>query len=739
MPQQPEPPAAQTFPEALPPLRVALLGNPNTGKTTLFNRLTGLRQKVGNYPGITVERKTGTYVHGCRIHAIDDLPGTYSLAAASPDERVVIDALTGHLQGEPRPDAILCVLDATNLKRHLFLAFQAADLGIPMVMAINMMDAAEERGITVDCARLSQELGIPVVPVSAARDRGIDELKAAIWTAIGCQFRMLPTPWPTAVEAATDLLAAACPPGVVLDRPELRRILFDTNSAIPRRTGWPDETLRPALSTARQLLRQSGRNPSSIEAVLHHERINRLLAETLDETRSKPTAWQERLDAILTHRLWGSIAFAAAMVLLFAGLYSFAAIPMGWIEDAQGRLLDATAAWPWLTDKPMLSSLVSDGIIGGVGGVIIFLPQILILFLLLSILEDSGYLARGAYLADRLLRWSGLNGKSFVPLLSGFACAIPAAMATRTIEHPRARLATLLATPFMSCSARLPVYMLLIGALIEPRHGSVTSALVLMALYGLGLAVALPSAWALNKLVFKTRGEPLILELPPYRRPRVRDVTWRMWLAGKDFLGRAGTVIFCLSIIMWALSYFPRPESVARETAAAYWTATGATPGTATEGQLAELAQRTKAAYMEQSFLGQAGRAIQPLFAPAGFDWKITVAVLASFPAREVFVSTLGTLHNLGNDTDEQSDALRERLADDTWTEGPLAGTPVFTIPVALGIMVFFALCQQCLATLATIARESNWRWALASFAYMTLLAWLGSVACNQVGSLLTP
>jgi ferrous iron transport protein B len=413
-------------------------------------------------------------------------------------------------------------------------------------------------------------------------------------------------------------------------------------------------------------------------------------------------------------------------------------------------LIDAATTWmqefvgPFLAGTPALQSLVVDGIIAGVGGVIIFLPQILLLFLFIAILEDSGYLARAAFLMDKLFGWCGLNGKSFVPLLSGYACAIPGVMAARTLEDPKARLTTILMTPFMSCSARLPVYVLMIGAFVEPAYGPAVAGCTLFLMHFVGAAVAMPLAWFMNRCILKIKAQPFILEMPDYRIPTMRNILIRMWGRGREFIVRAGTVILAFSVIIWALLYFPRPPSVAEEARAAFLAAHASdsspdlleTELANPESELAaKLDHRTQGAYIEQSYLGRFGKAVQPIFDPAGFDWKITVGVLSSFPAREVIIATMGIIYNLGSDVDEGSDDLRSILTSEKWQSGPRAGQPVYTLPVVIALMVFFALCMQCGATVAVIAKELNWRWAIGSFVVMTGLAWLAAVVIYQVGS----
>ncbi len=705
-------------------LRVALVGNPNTGKTTLFNRLTGSRQKIGNYPGVTVEKKYGTWEHSGRTVMLVDLPGAYSLAASSPDERVALDFLTGHLTGEPKPDAVICVVDASNIVRNLFLASQVADLGLPLVIALNMADAAEKSGIHIDKALLARRLGVPVVRTVATKGDGIESLEKAVLHAVDQRSLMLQVPWPEAVDHAVKYLGAGLEKegAQSLEPGELRRILFDRQSAVLERAGWPaGSDKEPLLSASRDILTAAGIQPVSAEALLRYEHLGHLTADAVKFPETRRRTWTERIDTVLTHRVWGLAIFIAMMFVVFQSIYSWAGPFMTAIEDGMAWVQEAVS--PMLDAWPTLQSLVVDGVLGGAGGVLVFLPQILILFFFIALLEDTGYMARGAFLMDKMFGWCGLNGKSFVPMLSSYACAIPGILATRTIEDPKARLTTILVAPLMSCSARLPVYTLMIGAFIKPTYGATAAGFTLFAMHFVGLAVAVPVAWAMNKFVLRTRPLPFLLEMPSYRRPRLRDILWRMWERAREFLVRAGTVIVAMTIVIWALVYFPRPESVREHIAAQAGV------------ESAQVERRVDAAYIEQSYLARAGQAVQPLFAPAGFDWKITVGVLASFPAREVIIATLGTIYGIGSEVDEESGDLRSALKSDLWADGELAGRPVFTVPVALAIMVFFALCLQCGATIAVMAKESNWGWAVFAFGYMTALAWLGAVLTYQLGT----
>lgn len=726
--------------------RVFLVGNPNTGKSTLFNRLTGLRQRVGNYPGVTVERKTGTLRLGDREVEVVDLPGSYSLAAASPDERVVIDALSGRIKGLGAPDLVVCVVDATNIQRNLFLASQIADAGVPLIVALNLVDSARRSGLRIDAELLSKRLGVPVVPTVAVTGEGVEALRAAIGWAMEFPPRMTAIRWPACVGEAMGRLREALVPlsgGAVSDA-ELRRVLFDSEPVVLERLGVSREQAATVLGPARDVVRHAGFNPLAAEALLQYEHIGALLEGVVQAPERPRASKSESVDRVLTHRWWGLAIFSALMYLVFQSIYTWAVPAMGAIEVAKGWAQGLASGA--LAEFPMLESLVADGIVEGVGAMLIFLPQILILFFFIALIEDTGYMARAAFLMDRLFGWCGLNGKSFVPLLSSYACAVPGVLSARVIEDPKARLATILIAPLMSCSARLPVYVLMIGAFVEPRHGPFWAGVALFAMHFVGLLVALPVAALLNRFLLRTRPQPFLLEMPPYRVPRLRDILWRMAERGWEFVWRAGTVILAITVIIWAMLYFPRPPEVAEEARRAFAAEVAAERGMAREeamgmisggdGELdARLGARIAAAYVEQSLMGRLGRAVQPVFDLAGFDWKITVGVVASFPAREVIIATLGVIYSLGGDVDEASGDLRAAMAAERWAGGPRDGTPVFTLSVAFAIMVFFALCQQCGATVAAVAQETNWRWALFSFCYMTALAWIGAVVVYQIGT----
>jgi len=725
--------------------RVALIGNPNTGKSTLFNCLTGLRQKVGNYSGVTVQKKTGITLIGEERVEILDLPGTYSLAATSPDERVVVDALRGEVENLDRPDIALCIVDATNLQRNLFLAFQIGQLGLPMVLALNYWDTAQKRNIAIDLEELKKRLGIPIVPISASRAEGITELKDAMIQALDEKPKLISPTWPESIEEAISGVRSELsePVSARIDDAALMRGIFESDEEIFKRAGASDSETHEVLEISKKALFKGGLNPANVEAVLLYRHIKEHVEPCISARDSSRIAGSESIDSLLTHKVWGLIAFLALMYLVFQSVYSWAGPFMDLIDAGKSVVQDTVSNV--LSGWPMIESLVADGIIEGVGAVVIFLPQIMILFFFISLLEDTGYMSRAAFLMDKLFSWCGLSGKSFVPLLSSYACAIPGVMATRTIQDSKARLVTILVAPFMSCSARLPVYVLMIGAFIEPRYGAGVAGAVLFLMHFVGLLVAMPFAYLMNKYILKTPPQPFLLELPSYQIPKVRDVMLKMYSQGKEFVVNAGTVIFAITIIIWALLYFPRTESVEIETREAFvseivaqngWTEEFALESISEDEVLgAELDHKVSSAFIEQSWMGRIGKTLQPVFAGAGFDWKITVGVIASFPARVVIISTLGIIYSLGGDVDEEAGDLREAMASQKWQSGPKAGMPIFTIPVVIALMVFFALCQQCGATLAVIAQETSWRWAALSFGFMTILAWLASIGINQVGA----
>ena len=727
-------------------LTVALVGNPNAGKTTLFNALSGLRQRVGNYPGVTVEMKKGQFTaNGLTVDLID-LPGTYSLAARSPDEMVAVDLLLGRRPEEPRPDVVVSIVDATNLDRHLYLTTQLLDLGEPVVLAVNMVDAAAAQGITVDCGQLSRDLGIPVVPIQANRGIGLDVLTKTVLAAAeagtvphGPGF---PEPFEKEVSHLQNALADEVPGFLT------RRLLLDVGGYVEQwLVGRHGDELRRDLDAARARLAEAGCPVPAVEARTRFGWIRPMLAAAVRRPAVRPVTWTDRIDRVLTHKVWGTLVFLVVMFLVFQSIFFWAKPLMEAIDgarEAAGRLVEgAMPAGP-------LRGLLVDGIIKGVGSVVVFLPQILILFGFIAVLEDCGYMARAAFLMDRLMSKCGLSGKSFIPLLSSVACAVPGIMATRVIENRRDRLATILVAPLMSCSARLPVYILLIAAFLTEGFPGWLPGLVLFAMYLLGFTLAPLVALLLKRTLLKGETPVFVMELPAYKRPTARGVLRRVADAGWAFLRRAGSVILACMVLIWALLYFPNTDA----TGAKYEDRVAAAEerAEAAEEQIEQLKAagqdvpeeleeattepaRVRGEWTRNSVMGRVGRALEPVFEPLGWDWRIGMAAVASFPAREVIVGMLGMVYDVGDGDDDEHAGLQAAVKRE-WANDPIRGR--YGVPVALSVMVFIALCLQCASTLAVIRRETrSWGWPAFAFAYMTALAYLGALVTFQVGRLI--
>lgn len=710
--------------------QVALVGNPNTGKTTLFNQLCRTNRKTANYPGVTVERHSGGLpLPNLRADLID-LPGTYSLKADSYDEEVVVDSLMGRVSGLNRPDLVVVVLDAGNLRRNLYLYTQLAELGLPLVGALTMTDTLEAGGIQIDVAHLEKSLSIPIIDVSEGKADRRGALLRQIESSLLEQKPAVPArpTFPPALDTiAADLVQALADRSVSLA--EARNLLLYRGPVVESVLA-NDAAALAELERARERARAAGVSAPAVMAAARYRWIENIVAK-VERREDRGISISGRLDRIFTHRLLGPPIFAAIMYVVFASIYAWAAPLMEGIEGAFS--LAGSAVVAPLAEMPVLSSLIKDGIIGGVGSVVVFLPQIIFLFLFIALLEDSGYLARAALMMDRLLAWTGLNGRAFIPMLSSFACAVPGVMSARVMPDPRARLTTILIAPLMSCSARLPVYVLMIGAFIEPTAGALVAGLALFLMHGVGVVVALPIAFFLNRRVLRTPTVPFVLELPPYRTPHLRSVYYRVRDASMKFLVRSGTIIFALSVVIWSLTYFPRPPAIQTQIESKYAEQIQSArekDGTAAASLIAKRDSQIAATYLEQSYLGRAGHAIQPLFAPLGYDWKITVGILGAFPAREVIISTLGIIYSVGDPSEESTD-LRETMRREKRADG----TPVFTPLTAVSIMVFFALCCQCLSTVVTVQRETqSWKWAIFLFVYMTALAYVGSLLVYQGG-----
>lgn len=696
------------------PAIIALVGNPNTGKTALFNALTGFRRHVANYAGVTVDVGRGPIRGARRPLDLLDLPGTYSLAAASPDEMILCNALCGRLPGQPRPSAIVAIVDAANPTRNFYLVSQLLEVGLPVVVALNMMDLAEARGIEYDLPRLEGRLSVPVVPVVATRPATVEPLVRAVEECLDRSPGTARVELPPLLVTEAEQLRGAVEPSLTTG--EALRVLIDREGLAERQFAarGGDGAL---VVAGRERLSKAGIEPAAAEVQARYGWTNRVLSGVVTRRLVPDDTWTSRLDRIVTHRLAGLVLLLAVLYALFYAMYTLADPVMSRIEGVFTWIGTHVAA---ALGEGVIASVVVDGLISGVGSVVIFLPQILILFAFIAILEDCGYLSRAAFMVDRLMRPFGLSGRAFIPLLSSFACAVPAILGTRAIADRRERLITILIAPFMSCSARLPVYVLLIGALVPPLSwwgGWVRlDALTMLAMYLVGVVVAIPVAMLLNRTVLAGPPAVFMLELPSYKLPRLRAIHQRVYLAGRGFLYRAGSVILLVNMVVWALGYFPRSpatrSAIEQRASAANWSA-------------AEFDSRLAGAYLEDSYLGRVGKAIEPAIRPLSWDWRVGVGVVASFPAREVIIATLGTVLNLGAGAADEPETLKSAIRGMRWPESE---KPVFTLPVALSVMVFVALCAQCGATLAVIGKETgSWWWAAASFTGMTTLAYLAA------------
>ena len=740
---------------------VILTGNPNCGKTTVFNALTGLRARVGNYAGVTVERKEGKLVGSSKDNPIVvlDLPGTYSLSPQSLDEQIARDVLFHRLPDVPPADLVVVVVDASNLQRNLYFATQVIELGYPTLLALNMIDVAEENGHQIDARALSKQLGVPVIPLVASKGLGLPELRERILSVaadvrrltsktptqkqseppyVGCyqKFATLPASFAKEVDALSVSLAQTFPETKYQAETEATLILGDERFLSSSANHYPDR-IRSEISSARDRLEKAGVDWRSAAIEARYARISQIQLAVTTETSPEAETASDKLDRVLTHKFWGLLIFLLIMTAMFQSIFSFAEWPMKGLEAGVkwvGGLVGG-----WMGPGPLRSLLV-DGVIAGVGAVIVFLPQICLLFLFIGLLEDTGYMARAAFLMDRLMSKVGLHGKSFIPMLSSFACAIPGIMATRTIESPKDRLVTILVAPLMSCSARLPVYTVLIAACIPDKSvfGFLKlSGLTMLSMYLLGIVVALAMAWLFKKTLLKGPTPLLIMELPPYKRPLAKVVLRHMWDRAWLFIRRAGTVILGISILLWFLASYPKDPEIDRtyQTQRQQVQAQQLAPNQM-EAKLAEIDKTEAGVKLRQSYAGRFGHMIEPAIKPLGFDWQIGIGIVASFAAREVFVSTMSLVYNVGELDD--SDEGTKTLADVMKTQRYPNGTPVYTTLVGITLMVFYVFALQCVSTVAIVRRETNsWKWPVFQWAYMGALAWFLAFITYQGGRLL--
>ncbi len=697
---------------------LALLGNPNCGKSSVFNHLTGLRQKVGNFPGVTVDKKVGkTTLPNQQEITLIDFPGTYSFYPTSIDERIVVQALSNP-QDENYPDGVLYIADVTKLEKHLLLLTQLRDLGLPILLALNMADVAEKEGLQVDAGRLSQSLELPVVKISGRTGQGLEQLKLELQKMAGEDsthsvskpfFRM------TDVERNTARAAKEIVPNANTYQGLLVAHHYDWLPFL-------SDAQRKLIADVAQQNNFHSLRAQVDETMKRFDKFTPMVRAVVQEQGSEERRFTDRLDNVLTHRVFGPIIFFTLMLLVFQAIFAWASYPMDLIESFfgyTGELVKTYIPDGWF------SSLLTDGIIAGLGGILVFIPQIAILFFLISLLEEVGYMARAAYMFDNVMRSFGLNGRSIVALVSGGACAIPAIMSTRTIGNWKERLITILVTPFISCSARIPVYTVLIGFVVPPRTVAGIfnmQGLAFMGLYLLGIVGALLAAW-IFKLILNTKERSfLMLELPEYRKPVMRNVGLTVWEKVKSFVIEAGQIILAISIVLWFLaSYGPSQEmEQAREEALATAEAQNL-DDTETQNLIA-------ARQIEASYAGHIGKAIEPAIEPLGYDWKIGIALITSFAAREVFVGTMATIYSIGSEGDEYS--VRDRMAKE---RNPVTGERVYTLATSLSLLLFYVFAMQCMSTLAVVKRETkSWKWPTIQFFFMTALAYLSALLAYQ-------
>ncbi len=694
-------------------LKVALVGNPNTGKSTLFNVLTGLNQKVGNFPGVTVDKKTGfcTLTDGRRAEIID-LPGTYSLYPKSKDESIVFSVLADRANAH-NPDLVIAILDASNLKRNLLLYTQVADLKVPVIVALNMMDMARKSGLEINVDLLSKKLGVPVVPISACKAEGIDALKEAIGFAN-----------PVALQEDTIDIAQLAPQLINSIREE---ILVDSDYYALQLAHQHEylQFLSPQQNDRIESLEQEysfhSQKSQATETIARYNFINDVLFDVVKrkEHFAEEESYSNKIDRILTHKIFGFVIFFAILMFIFQAIFTWSAYPMTLIEDLFTWL--STTLHQILPAGP-LTSLLLDGVVAGLSGVLVFIPQIAILFAFISILEDTGYMSRVTFMMDRIMRKVGLNGKSVVPLIGGFACAVPSIMSTRTIENWKDRMITIMVTPLITCSARLPVYTLLISLVVPNRNVwwlFNLQGLAMMSMYLFSVVSAVVVAFVF-KLILKSRERGyFIMELPVYRMPRWKNVGLTMYERSKTFVVQAGKVIIAVSIILWVMASYG-PGNRMAQIEHKYSNASFTRQKSATE--LEHLKATDK---LENSYAGILGHAIEPAIRPLGFDWKIGIALITSFAAREVFVGTMATIYSVDGNADKL-DSVMDKMKH---AKNPETGLPVFTFAVAMSLMMFYAFAMQCASTVAVVYRETKeWKWPVIQFAYMTVLAYAASL-----------
>ncbi len=707
-------------------INVALVGNPNCGKTSFFNHATGMREKVGNYSGVTVDSKVGYFKYKDYTIALADLPGTYSLTEYTPEELYVRQYIM-----EQHPDIVLNIADASNLERNLFLTTQLIDMNVPMVMALNMYDELEKNGDKLDIATLSELFGFPIVPTVSSRGTGIEEVMARIvdvYENLEEHTKHVHINYGVDLERAIDIIKEDMRVHLDLSGAYSTRYLaiemLAGDKVITELVGKFDDDGSVAKVAAEQravIEKRYNEDAATIVSGAKYGFVRGALLETFKQgkDRSKQPAYS--VDKILTNRWLGFPILIFFLWFMFQMTFTLGAYPQAWLESFFGWLGEVTTR---VLPDGIVKDLLVDGIIAGVGGVCSFLPNILILFFFISVLEDTGYMARAAFIMDKLMHRMGLHGKSFIPYIIGFGCSVPAIMATRTLENRKDRILTIITVPFMSCSARLPVYLLLISAFFTKHQG-----LILTSIYLLGIVMAVVTSLIVKKAAFKHERDQFVMELPPYRIPTFRNAVIHMWDKSVQYLKKMGTVILVATVIIWALEYFPQ-HSPAIDAYTAQIEQVEA-DGTLDEGvkaeRVAQLELDRSACQIENSYIGRFGKFVAPVFRPLGFDWQMGVSLITGFAAKEIVVSSMGVLYHSDAEADENSSALQKSLQTHTWSSGPDIGKPVFTPWVAFGYMVFILLYFPCVAALTAVKRESNGKWMLFTAVYTTTVAWLAA------------
>ena len=718
-------------------INVALVGNPNCGKTTLYNFASGSHERVGNYSGVTVDAKEATLRRGSYRFNIVDLPGTYSITEYSPEELYVRMHIT-----EKMPDIVVNVVDASNLERNLFLTTQLIDMNIKVVIALNMYDELEKRGAKFDYNALGKMMGIPIVPTVASKGKGIDELfdrLIEVYEDRDPSVRHIHINYGKEIEGAIAVIQKEIRLNPeITDKLSSRyvaiKLLETDNTTLSQLHKLSNiEQIRTTTSSEiEKLEKEYGEKSETIITDAKYGFIDGALKETFKEKPKEKRDRKRELDDMLTHKYLGFPIFLFFMYFMFQATFTLGSYPMDWI-DAGVSMLGSTLQ----NNMPegALRDLVVDGIIGGVGGVIIFLPNILILFFFISLMEDTGYMARASFIMDKLMHKIGLHGKSFIPLVMGFGCNVPAIMATRTLDNKKDRILTMIITPFMSCSARLPVYVLLISAFFPSYQG-----LVLFSIYLIGITLAVLVALVMKKVMFAKKDVPFVMELPPYRIPTMKSATIHMWHKGVQYLKKMGNVILVASILIWALGYFPRNVvfSTNYDSQIQSIESNSLIVKADKDIQIAGIQLKKEAERQEKSYIGQLGHAIEPVIAPLGYDWKMGVSILTGLAAKEIVVSTMGILYQAGSDAGEQSSTLKKNLIQQEHASGELKGEKVFTPLVAFGFMLFILIYFPCVAVIAAIKKESNWKWSLFTMVYTTGIAWAIAFLTYQIGTLLS-